>query len=260
LDFESRIFVKPEAAHLLEKALGKPNWKPRPLFFSGVTDPYQPLERRYGLTRQCLEVLARCRHPVMMITKNAAVLRDLDLLQELARWDAVHVSLSITSLDAELVREMEPRSSSPRRRLEALRQLIDAGIPAGVMAAPIIPGLTDTELPDIVQAAAIADARWVNYVPLRLPGATADVFDAWLRREHPGKRERVMQRLRSLREGRLNTVEFGKRFKGSGVWAQELKHLYQLGCLKAGFRERPHDLDASHFIPPGGKQMELWSP
>lgn len=258
LDFESRILVKREAANLLEARLSKASWEPKPLFFSGVTDPYQPVEMTQRITRSCLEVLLRFRNPVMMITKNAGVLRDLDLLEELAQYDAVQVSLSVTTLDKHLARRMEPRTSSPRQRLDAVKLLNDAGIPAGVMAAPMIPGLTDVELPAIVAAAKEAGARWVNYVPLRLPGATAGLFQEWLQREYPGKAERVMERLRNLRGGQLNSSRFGERFRGQGIWAQELKHLYQLGCIKAGFEKRPAQLSSEHFRRPGGTQMELF--
>ena len=257
LDFESRILVKREAGRLLETELAKPGWEVKPIAMSGVTDPYQPLEKELGITHQCLEVLARCRHPVMIITKNAGVLRDLDLLQELAQWNCVQVSLSVTTLDSGLARKMEPRTSSPRQRLEAVQKLNDAGVPAGVMAGPIILGLNDTELPSIIQAAKNAGARGVTYVPLRLPGATADVFLDWLEREVPGKKDRILNRLKSLRGGRLNSSIFGERFRGQGPWAKELKHLYQLGCLKAGFKARPAPLSTAHFIPPGVSQMEL---
>jgi DNA repair photolyase len=258
LDFESRILVKRDAARLLEAELAKPNWKPQPLFFSGATDPYQPMEKDLGITRQCLEVLVRCRNPVMIITKNAGVLRDLDLLQKLAAWDCIQVSLSVTTLDTELARNMEPRTSSPRQRLETVQTLNESGIPAGVMVAPVIPGLTDTELPAIIQAAHDAGARWVHYVPLRLPGATADVFIDWLEREVPGKKDRVLQRLKSLRAGRMNSTVFGERFRGQGPWAEELKHLYQLGCIKAGFQKKPVQLSTAHFTPPGLNQLELF--
>lgn len=258
LDFESRILVKRDAARLLEAELGKPGWEPKPLAMSGVTDPYQPLEKELAVTRQCLEVLARCRNPVMIITKNAGVLRDLDLLRELARWDCVSVSLSVNSLDADLARGMEPRTSSPRQRLDAVRLLNEAGVPAGVLAGPVIPGLNDTELPAVIQAANEVGARWVTYVPLRLPGATAEVFCEWLEREQPGKAHRILDRLKSLRGGKMNSTKFGERFRGQGPWAGELKHLYQLGCLKAGFKEKPIQLSTAHFIPPGISQMELF--
>lgn len=258
LDFESRILVKRDAARLLEAELAKPSWEPKPLSMSGVTDPYQPLEKKLDITRQCLEVLVRCRNPVMLITKNAGVLRDINLLQELAKWDCIQVTLSVTTLDSELAHKMEPRTSSPRQRLEAVQNLNKAGVPAGVMIGPVILGLNDTEIPGIIQAAHDAGARWVHYVPLRLPGAVADVFREWLERELPDKKDRIVNRLKSFRGGRLNTNKFGERFRGQGPWSKEIKHLYQLGCIKAGFKERPAQLSTDHFIPPGVSQMELF--
>ena len=257
LDFESRILVKREAAPLLEAELAKPGWEVKPLAMSGVTDPYQPLEKELQITRQCLAVLARCRHPVMIITKNAGILRDLDLLQELARWNCVQVSLSVTTLDAELARKMEPRTSSPRQRLDAVKKLNEAGVPTGVMMGPVILGLNDTEMPAIIEAAKNAGARSVTYVPLRLPGAVADVFLDWLQRELPGKTNKVFDRLKSFRGGKLNTNTFHKRFSGQGPWAKELRHLFQLGCIKAGFQETKVSLSTKHFLRPGINQLEL---
>ena len=257
IDFESRILVKRDAAKLLEVELAKPKWEVTPLAMSGVTDPYQPLEKELGITRQCLKVLARCRHPVMIITKNAGILRDLDILQELARWDCVQVSLSVTSLDSKLARTMEPRTSSPRQRLDAIEKLNQAGVPTGVMMGPVILGLNDTEMPAIIQSAKAVGARWATYVPLRLPGAVADVFLDWLERELPGKANKVLDRLKSFRGGKLNTSTFHQRFRGQGPWAKELKHLFQLGCLKAGFKEQPAPLSTEHFLRPGANQLEL---
>jgi DNA repair photolyase len=257
LDFESKILVKRQAPRLLEAELSKPSWKVKPLALSGVTDPYQPIEKELKITRQCLEALARCRHPVMIITKNAGILRDLDLLQELARWDCVQVSLSVTTLDSELARKMEPRTSSPRQRIDAIKKLNEAGVPAGVMAGPMILGLNDTEMPAIIQAAHEAGARSATYVPLRLPGTVADVFLDWLERELPDKRERILQRLKCFRGGKLNTNTFHKRFSGQGPWAEELKHLFQLGCIKAGFQEKKVSLSTKHFLRPGINQLEL---
>ncbi len=257
LDFESRILVKREAPQLLEAELAKPRWEVKPLAMSGVTDPYQPLEKELPITRQCLEVLARCRHPVMIITKNAGILRDLDLLQELARWNCVQVSLSVTTLDTELARKMEPRTSSPRQRLDAVKKLNEAGVPTGVMMGPVILGLNDTEMPAIIQAAKDSGARSVTYVPLRLPGAVAEVFLDWLQRELPGKASKVLDRLKSFRGGKLNTNVFHQRFKGQGPWAKELRHLFQLGCIKAGFQETKVALSTKHFLRPGINQLEL---
>ncbi|MCC5806470.1 MAG: PA0069 family radical SAM protein [Opitutales bacterium] len=259
LDFETRILVKSNAARLLESALSAPSWQPRPLFLSGVTDPYQPAERHRQVTRDCLAVLARFRNPVSLITKNSLVLRDRDLLASFAAWGGVSVSLSVTTLDSGLARRMEPRTASPRRRLEAVAALAEAGIPVGVMAAPMIPGLTDTELPGIVAAAKEAGARWVHYLPLRLPRGTDTVFLDWLEREFPGKRARVEDRLRSLRGGSLNDTAPGRRFRGTGLWAQTLRQLYELGVRRSGFTARPHTLRTDAFRPVGGKQLDLFA-
>ncbi len=260
LDFETRILVKSNAAALLEKALSAPAWRPRPLFFSGVTDPYQPVERQRQITRACLAVLAHFRNPASLITKNSLVLRDRDLLTELAEWGGVTVSLSVTTLDRDLARRMEPRTASPRQRLETVAALAKAGIPVGVIAAPMIPGLTDTELPAIIAAAKDAGARWVHYLPLRLPRGTDTVFLDWLDRELPGKRARVEDRLRSLRGGGLNDTTPGRRFRGTGLWAQTLRQLYELGVRRSGFNARPHTLRTDAFRPVGGKQLDLFNP
>src|ERR671912_2334518 len=182
LDFESKILVKEDASELLRKELSSPRWEPKVLSMSGVTDPYQPVERRLGITRRCLEVLAEFRNPVAIITKNHLVTRDVDLLSELARYDAAAVAVSLTTLDDDLRRLMEPRTSQPARRLAAIKALVEAGVPVGVMTAPVIPGLTDHELPDLLSAAAGAGATFAGYVPLRLPGAVAPLFEDWLMR------------------------------------------------------------------------------
>ncbi len=258
LDFETRILVKSEAPKLLKEALSARSWKPRALFLSGVTDPYQPVERTRQLTRQCLEVLSHFRNPVSIITKNALILRDLDLLKSMTAWDGVSVSLSITTLDSNLARSMEPRTASPVQRLDVVRRLNEAGVPTGVMAAPMIPGLTDSELPALVEAAASAGARWIHYLPLRLPRGTDVVFLDWLDRLHPGKRARVESRLRELRGGKLNDTTPGQRFRGIGTWSQVLRQLYQLGVRRSGFVPRPITLRTDHFRPPGGRQLELF--
>ncbi len=260
LDFETRILVKSNAACLLEKALSAPSWRSRPLFLSGVTDPYQPAERQRQITRSCLAVLARFQNPVSLITKNSLILRDRDLLANFAAWGGVTVSLSVTTLDSGLARRMEPRTASPRQRLETVAALAEAGIPVGVMAAPMIPGLTDTELPAIVAAAHEAGARWVHYLPLRLPRGADTVFFDWLEREFPDKRTRVEERLRSLRGGGLNDTAPGRRFRGIGLWAQTLRQLYELGLRRSGFTARPHTLRTDAFRPVGGKQLDLFGP
>lgn len=238
LDFESRILVKEAAPQLLRRELASPRWEPRTLALSVATDPYQPVEQRLGLTRRCLEVLAEFRNPVVVITKNHLVTRDIDLLSELARHGAGAGMLSLTTLDDELRRVMEPRTSSPRRRLAAIRKLSEAGIPVGVMVAPVIPGLTDHELPELLLAAAEAGASWAGYTPVRLPHAVAPLFEDWLERNYPAAKEKILGRIRSLRGGRLNDPRFGSRMRGEGVYAEHLRQLFDLSRRRAGLGER----------------------
>ncbi len=226
LDFESRIMVKEDAPELLAAELSKPRWKPQTLVMSGVTDPYQPVERRLQITRGCLEVLARFRNPVGIITKNQLVTRDLDLLGELAAHQAAAVNISITSLDPKLQRVLEPRTSTPRARLEAIRQLRSVGIPAGVMSAPIIPGLNDHEVPAILAAAAEAGAQFAGYTVVRLPYAVAPLFERWLEEHFPDRKEKVLGRIRHLRGGeRLNDPRFKSRMRGEGIFAEQIRAL-----------------------------------
>src|SRR6476620_6031566 len=221
LDFESRIMVKEDAPELLAAELSSPRWKPQTLVMSGVTDPYQPVERRLKITRRCLEVLARFRNPVGIITKNQLVIRDVDLLIELASHDAAAVNISVTSIDPKLQRILEPRASSPRARLDAIARLRKAGIPVGVMVAPIIPGLTDHEVPAILQACADAGAQFAGYTVVRLPFAVAPLFERWLAEHFPDRKEKVLGRIRHLRGGgRLNDPRFNSRMRGVGIFAE----------------------------------------
>ena len=194
----------------MRRELSSPHWKPQTLSLSGVTDPYQPVERTLQLTRRCLEVLAEFRNPVGIVTKNQLVTRDLDLLAELAKYRAAVVYLSITTLDAELARLIEPRTTQPAARLRAISELAHGGVLVGVLVAPVIPGLTDHELPAILKAAADAGARFAGMVPLRLPHAVKDIFTAWLERNFPDRREKVLGQIRSLRGGKLNEAEIGR--------------------------------------------------
>jgi DNA repair photolyase len=259
LDFESRILVKEDAAELLGRELMKPSWTPQTLALSGVTDPYQPVERRLGVTRGCLEVLAERRHPVAVITKSALVLRDTDLLAELARWGAVRVALSVTTLDLELARRMEPRASAPRERLRAIAELAAAGIPTSVMVAPVVPGLTDHEIPAILAAAAEAGAESAGYVPLRLPGAVAALFEAWLEECFPDRKEKVLHRVRSMRGGRLNDPRFGSRMRGEGPFAEQIHTLFTITRRRVGLDRRGAPLSAAAFRRPG-EQLGLFAP
>ena len=247
LDFESRIMVKEDAPELLAAELAAARWQPRTLVMSGVTDPYQPVERRLQLTRRCLEVLARFRNPVAIITKNQLVTRDADLLGELAAHQAAAVNISVTSLDPQLQRILEPRTSTPRARLEAMAHLRAAGIPVGVMVAPIIPGLTDHEVPAILQACAEAGAQFAGYTVVRLPHAVAPLFERWLEEHFPDRKEKVLGRIRHLRGGeRLNDPRFQSRMRGEGIFAEQISALFGAGCRRAGMGRRP-DLSTAAF-------------
>jgi DNA repair photolyase len=227
---------------------------------SGVTDPYQPVERRLGITRRCLRVFADFRNPVQLITKNALVTRDSDILSELAAHDAVSVAISITTLDPKLHRSMEPRASHPEQRLRAVAALAEAGVPVGVMVAPIIPGLTDHEMPAILQAARSAGAGFAGHIVLRLPRNVKELFAAWLDRHHPERKEKVLNRLRSLRGGRLDDPHFGTRMRGSGVYATQIHDLFDLAYQRAGFDETPSRpaLSSAAFRRPGDAQLQLF--
>ncbi|HEX4054168.1 MAG TPA: PA0069 family radical SAM protein [Tepidisphaeraceae bacterium] len=259
LDFESKIMVKPDAAKLLRAELTSPKWQPKVLQLSGVTDCYQPIERKLTLTRQCLEVLAEFRNPVSVLTKNHLVTRDIDILATLAARQAAVVLLSITTLDHDLAMKMEPRASSPARRLAAVRAMADAGIPVGVMAAPMIPGLNDQEMPAILAAAAEAGAKFAGYTSLRLPFAVKDLFADWLTRHFPDRKEKVLNRIRDMRGGKLNDPEFGSRMRGGGIWAGQLKSMFALAKRKAGMTGHFPSLSTAAFRRPAPPQLELWS-
>jgi len=239
LDFESKIMVKTSAPELLRAELESPRWQPQTLVLSGVTDPYQPVERKLGVTRGCLEVLARFRNPVAIITKNRLVTRDIDLLHSLAVHDAVAVNISVTSLDSNLQRVLEPRTSSPQARLDAIRQLRNAGIPTGVMVAPIIPGLTDHEVPRIVDACAKAGAQFAAYTIVRLPWAVAPLFEHWLEEHFPERKEKVLGRIRDLRQNRLNNSQWHTRMSGEGIFAEQIASMFAVSCRRNRMCARP---------------------
>ncbi len=250
LDFESRIMVKMDAPQLLEAELSSSKWEPRVIMMSGVTDPYQPVERKLKVTRACLEVFARFRNPIAMITKNRLITRDIDLLSELAQHNAVGVNISVTSLDENLQRVLEPRTSSPKARLDAVSQLRAAGIPVGVMVAPIIPGLTDHEVPAIVAACAKAGAQFAGYTIVRLPWAIAPLFEHWLDEHFPEKKEKVLQRIRSIRGGsKLNDSRWNSRIVGEGIFAEQIRSMFEVASRRAGFGARPHLSTASFRRP-----------
>ncbi len=250
LDFESRILVKQNAPQLLRRALARKSWVPVPLAMSGVTDPYQPIERRLGLTRRCLEVLAETMHPVSIVTKGLAIERDTDLLASLAQVDAVHVTLSITTLDRRLQRAMEPRASPPKHRLKAIRSLREAGVPASVIIAPVIPGFTEHEIPAILEAAKQAGATGAAMFMLRLPGAVEEIFVRWLVEHLPDRSEKVLQRLRDLHGGRLSDPRFGHRMRGHGDHARQVRDLFRVVKKKMGLEGRPRSLSSASFRRP----------
>jgi len=257
LDFETKIMVKENAPELLRRELSSPKWKPQTLAMSGVTDCYQPIERRLQLTRKCLAVLAEFRNPVSIITKNYLVTRDMDLLRELAAHHAVTVHLSINSLDAELARKLEPRAASPNMRLAAVEALAKAGVPVGVLVAPVIPALNDHEIPSVLAAAKAAGAGWADAEILRLPLTVAPIFEEWLERNVPGKKEKVLNRIRAMRGGKLNDPRFGARMRGEGIFAEQISQMFHVARRKAGLPEDGPELSIAAFRRPGGAQMML---
>jgi DNA repair photolyase len=249
LDFESKIMVKTSAPDLLRAELESPRWQPQTLVLSGVTDPYQPVERKLGITRGCLEVLARFRNPVAIITKNRLVTRDVDLLRDLAAHHGVAVNISVTSLDSNLQRVLEPRTSSPQARLDAISQLRNAGVPTGVMVAPIIPGLTDHEVPKIMEACAKAGAQFAGYTIVRLPWAVAPLFEHWLEEHFPERKEKVLGRIRHLRGNRLNNSSWHTRMTGEGIFAEQIASMFAIACRRNRMCARPK-LSCAEFQRP----------
>jgi DNA repair photolyase len=255
LDFETKILVKEDAPRLLRAELSRKGWTPQTLGFSGVTDPYQPVERRLRITRRCLEVLAEFRNPVAMITKNHLITRDVDLLGELAKHNAAMACISVTTLDAELARVMEPRASAPRARLDAIERLAEAGVAVGVLVAPVIPGLTDHEMMGIIAEAKQRGARFAGYVPLRLPFGLKDLFADWLTRHFPDRREKVLNRVRSMRGGKLNDGNFGTRMRGDGPFADQIAAFFKVACKKAGMTDERVTLSTAAFRRYGAESL-----
>jgi DNA repair photolyase len=257
IDFESRILVKPNSSVLLAAELAKSSWTPQNLALSGVTDAYQPIERKLQITRSCLKVLAEFRNPVIVITKNHLVTRDTDHLGELAAVNASAVTLSITTLDPKLARIMEPRASSPSQRLDAIANLHEAGIPVGVNVAPIISGINEHEIPSITEAAAEAGAQFASYTIVRLPLTVAPVFVAWLETHFPERKEKVLSRIRSMRNGKLNNPDFGSRMRGEGPMAEQIRQLFQVSCRRAGLNRDHKELSTAAFRRILPNQLEL---
>ncbi len=258
LDFETKILVKENAPELLYSELLSPRWKPQVLAMSGVTDPYQPIERRLKLTRSCLEVLAEFRNPVAIITKNRLVARDTDVLLRLTEHRAAAVYVSVTSLRPEIHRVLEPRTSAPERRLATINALATAGVPVGVMVAPVIPGLTDHELPQILAAAAQAGAKDAGYILLRLPHAVAPLFEDWLGHHFPNRKEKILARIREVRGGRLNDPRFGTRMKGEGIFAEQIAAMFRVAAAQHGLARQSLVLSTASFQRPGPRQMTLF--
>jgi DNA repair photolyase len=257
LDFETKLFVKPEAPELLERELSAPNYQPRTIAIGTNTDPYQPIDRRYQIMRRILEVLERAGHPVGIVTKSALVLRDIDILSRMAERNLAKVALSVTTLDPELARTMEPRAATPSRRLETLRQLSAAGIPTAVLVAPIIPAINDSEIERILDAAAAAGVRGAGYVILRLPLEVRDLFREWLMANFPDRYRHVFKLIREMRGGKDYDSTWGLRQTGSGPYAWMIGRRFEIACEKLRLNERETHLATEHFRPPRPSAVQL---
>ena len=250
LDFETKLFAKVNAAQLLRTELGQAGYRCQPIALGANTDPYQPVERDWRLTRQILEVLAECGHPATIVTKSSLIERDLDLLAAMAAKSLMQVFISIASLDRELARALEPRAAAPQRRVQTIKVLTDAGIPTGVLVAPVIPLLTDPQLETALQSAYRAGARQAAYVLLRLPHEVKDLFKDWLMQHYPLKAEHVMSLIRQTRNGNENDPQFGSRMRGTGVFADLFEQRFLVACNRLGFNQQHRPLDSTHFQPP----------
>jgi len=257
LDFEAKLFAKPDAAKLLERELAKPGYKPRVIAIGTNTDPYQPIEKEWRIMRQILEVLNKANHPVSIVTKSAMIMRDIDILKDMAAKGLVRASLSVTTLDRKLARTMEPRASTPPRRLEAIHALSEAGIPTSVMAAPVIPALNDHELERILEASHAAGAREAGYVLLRLPLEVSPLFRDWLLQHYPDRYRHVMSLVRSMRGGKDYDAEFGKRMKGAGPYAWQISRRFEMATKRLGMVRRSMPLRDDLFVPPDGSGVQL---
>ena len=257
LDFEAKLFAKPDAPRLLERELSRPGYKPRSIAIGTNTDPYQPVEREWRIMRQVLEVLSAANHPVGIVTKSALVTRDIDILASMAERGLAKVALSITTLDRKLARLMEPRASTPAKRLEAVRQLSEAGIPTSVMTAPIIPGLNDHEIERLLDSAKAAGAQEAGYVLLRLPHEVSPLFKDWLLRHYPDRYRHVMSLVRSMRDGKDYDAEFGKRMRGAGPYAWQLGRRFTLAARRLGLNTNRRQLRTDLFVPPTGAGVQL---
>ena len=258
IDFESKIMVKEDSAKLLEYEFKKKSYVPKLLMFSGNTDCYQPIERKLKLTRELLKICLEFRNPVSIITKNSLIERDIDILSQLAKKELVTVTLSITTMDKYLANKMEPRTSTPEMRLNTIRQLSMNNIPVGVNVAPVIPGLNDKEIPGILKKASEYGAGHAGYIMLRLPYSVKEIFTNWINREFPNKASKILNSIRNVREGKLNSNEFGERFSGKGELADTIKNLFEISCRKYQLNKRPYNLSTEYFRGYANKQIELF--
>ncbi len=258
LDFETKIFVKEDAPELLRRELSSLKWQPRPVAISGVTDPYQPAESHFCITRACLKVFEEFRNPVGIVTKNHLVTRDIDILKGLTKHQAAVVAVSITTLNPKLARVMEPRASQPSLRLKAIQKLAENGIPVIVMVAPVIPGLTDHEIPGIIEKAVEAGAIKAGYVMLRLPYGVGELFQSWLDRHFPDRKNKILSRIKMLRGGRLNSTEFHERMHGEGLFADQVEKLFEISCRRAGISGNKIDLSSKAFRRPDSQQLAFF--
>lgn len=260
LDFERKILVKHDAPELLRRALASRRWQPQVVALSGNTDCYQPVERSLGITRRCLEVFAEFQNPVGVVTKSAVVARDADVLSRLAQVEAAHVYISMTSLDREVARRMEPRASRPERRLEAVAALSGAGVPVAVLLAPVVPGLTDEEIPSLLAAAARAGATAAHWTLLRLPPPVDHLFDSWVREQFPHRYERIWGRIRACRNGAVSDAQFGRRMRGEGTYAEHIGQLFRAAARRHGLATALPPLSSAHFRRPAqaGEQLSLF--
>ncbi|NVJ96752.1 MAG: PA0069 family radical SAM protein [Alphaproteobacteria bacterium] len=250
LDFESKLFAKPNAAELLRQEISKKGYQPKPIAMGTNTDPYQPLEKERRITRELLKVLHECEHPVTILTKSRLIVRDLDILAPMAEKGLVKAALSVTTLDHKLARKMEPRASTPQRRLDAIRLLSDAGVPTGMMFAPVIPALNDHEMEAVLSAGAHAGAREAAFILLRLPLELFDLFEEWLETHYPDRKDRVLNRLKEMRGGKVNDPRFKHRMKGRGIEAELMKQRFGNLCRRLRLNERSLDLNTDRFRAP----------
>ncbi|MQB43986.1 PA0069 family radical SAM protein [Rhizobium sp. ICMP 5592] len=257
LDFEAKLFAKPDAAKLLERELAKPGYKPRVIAIGTNTDPYQPIEKEWRIMRQILEVLNKANHPVAIVTKSALVMRDIDILKEMAAKNLVRVGLSVTTLDRKLAHTMEPRAATPQRRLEAIRALSEAGIQTAIMVAPIIPALNDHEIERILDAGKAAGAMEASYVILRLPLEVSPLFRDWLLQHYPDRYRHVMSLIRSMRGGKDYDADFGKRMKGAGPYAWQISRRFEMATRRLQLIRRNIALRDDLFVPPDGSGVQL---